>query len=147
MSNERALREADFTLSAGPTFVSPRVHAAMMRPVAYHYDPAFLETFRRTERKAAELFRTRNDVLITQGEAIGALEGAARSLVRPGSVALNLVSGPFGKGMGHWLREAGAELVELEVPYNEAIDSADVERALRDRPEIELVCVVQSETP
>jgi pyridoxamine--pyruvate transaminase len=141
------VRDPDFTLAAGPTSVSSRVALALAKPILYHYDPVFLETFRRTERKLAEVFRTRGDVLIMQGEAIAALEGAARSLVRPGSVALNLVSGPFGKGMGHWLRAFGAEVVELEVPYNEAVDPADVERALRERPEIDLVAVVHSETP
>lgn len=141
------MRDPDFTLSAGPTSVSPRVAAALGKPVVYHYDPAFLETFRRTERKLADVFRTSGEVLITQGEAIAALEGAARSLARPGGVALNLVSGPFGKDMGAWLAEFGAEVVELVVPYNEAIDPADVERALAARPEIDLVAVVQSETP
>lgn len=141
------MRDPDFTLSAGPTSVSARVAAALGKPVVYHYDPAFLETFRRTERKLAEVFRTQGDVLIMQGEAIAALEGAARSLVGPGTVALNLVSGPFGKGMGAWLADFGAEVVELAVPYDEAIDPAEVERALAARPEIDLVAVVQSETP
>jgi pyridoxamine--pyruvate transaminase len=141
------MRDPDFTLSAGPTSVSPRVAAALGKPVVYHYDPVFLETFRRTERKLADVFRTGGDVLIMQGEAIAALEGAARSLVRPGTVALNLVSGPFGKGMGAWLAELGADVVELAVPYNEAVDPGDVERALAARPEIDLVAVVQSETP
>jgi pyridoxamine--pyruvate transaminase len=35
-----------------------------------------------------------------QGEAILGLEAAARSLVRPGTKCLNLVSGVFGKGFG-----------------------------------------------
>src|SRR2546430_861879 len=38
-----------------------------------------------------------------QGEAVLGLEAAARSLVRPGTPVLNLVSGVFGKGMGYWL--------------------------------------------
>src|SRR5919109_2784446 len=141
------MRDPDFTLSAGPTTASPRVLAAQGAPITYHYDPVFLEAFRRTERKLAEIFRTRQDVLLMQGEAVLGLEAAARSLVRPGTPVLNLVSGVFGKGMGYWLADFGAELHELEVPYNEAIDPADVERYLADHPEIELVAVVHSETP
>jgi pyridoxamine--pyruvate transaminase len=60
---------------------------------------------------------------------------------------LNLVSGVFGKGMGYWLRDFGAELHELEVPYNDAVDASDVERFLDRHPEIEVVSVVHSETP
>ena len=60
---------------------------------------------------------------------------------------LNLVSGVFGKGMGYWLKDFGAELHELEVPYNDSVDPAEVERYLDEHPEIDLVTVVHSETP
>ena len=141
------MNDPDFTLSAGPTMASPRVLAAQGAPITYHYDPAFLEAFRRTERKVGELYRTRQDILIMQGEAVLGLEAAARSLVRPGMPVLNLVSGVFGKGMGYWLRDFGAELHELEVPYNDAIDPADVARYLDEHPGIGLVAVVHCETP
>ena len=141
------MNEPVFTLSAGPTTAPDRVLAAQARPITYHYDPAFLEGFRRTERKVAELFRTRQDVLLMQGEAVLGLEAAARSLVRPGMPVLNLVSGVFGKGMGYWLAAFGAELHELEAPYNDAVDPEEVDRFLAEHPEIELVAVVHCETP
>src|SRR6185437_10403003 len=80
-------------------------------------------------------------------EAVLGLEAAARGLVQPGTKVLNLVQGVFGKGMGYWLKDFGAELHELEVPYNDAVDPADVERYLDEHPGIELVTVVHSETP
>ena len=141
------MRDPDFTLAAGPVTAWPRVLAALGSPLVYHYDPVFQEAFRRTERKLAQIFRTENDVLLMQGEAVLGLEAAARSLVRPGTKALNLVQGIFGKGMGYWLKDFGAELHELEVPYNDAVDPADVERYLDEHPGIELVIVVHSETP
>jgi pyridoxamine--pyruvate transaminase len=49
--------------------------------------------------------------------------------------------------MGYWLKDFGAELHELEVAYNDAIEPAEVERYLDDHPEIDLVAVVHSETP
>ena len=141
------MRDPDFTLSAGPVTASARVLAALGSPITYHYDPVFLDAFRRTERKVAEIFLTENDVLLMQGEAVLGLEAAARSLVRPGTPVLNLVQGVFGKGMGYWLKDFGAELHELEVPYNDAVDPADVERYLVEHGGIELVTVVHSETP
>jgi pyridoxamine--pyruvate transaminase len=141
------MRDPDFTLSAGPVMASPRVLAALGSPITYHYDPAFLDAFRRTERKLGEIFLTKNDVLLMQGEAVLGLEAAARALVRPGTPVLNLVQGIFGKGMGYWLKDFGAELHELEVPYNDAVDPADVDRYLDEHPEIELVALVHSETP
>ncbi len=141
------MRDPDFTLSAGPVTATSRVLAALGSPIVYHYDPVFLERFRATERKVAEILLTENDVLLMQGEAVLGLEAAARSLVRPGTPVLNLVQGVFGKGMGYWLKDFGAELHELEVPYNDAVDPADVERYLAEHAEIELVTVVHSETP
>jgi pyridoxamine--pyruvate transaminase len=141
------VRDPDFTVSAGPTTAPPRVLAAQGAPITYHYDPVFLEAFRRAERKIGELYRTRQDILLMQGEAVLGLEAAARSLVRPGMPVLNLVSGVFGKGMGYWLRDFGAELHELEVAYNDAVDPGEVARYLDEHPEIELVTVVHCETP
>lgn len=137
----------DFTLSAGPTVATARTLAALGMPITYHYDPDFLDLFRRAEQKVAELFRTTNDVVLMQGEAIVGLEGAARSLVRPGMHVLNLVQGVFGKGMGYWLTDFGAVLHEIEVPYNDAVDPATVEEFLDAHPEVELVTIVASETP
>lgn len=141
------MRDPDFTLSAGPVAASPRVLAALGSPIVYHYDPAFLARFRATEQKLQQVLRTRNDILLMQGEAILGLEAAARGLVRPGAQVLNLVQGVFGKGMGYWLKDFGAELHELEVPYNDAVDPAAVEAYLDANPGIELVTIVHSETP
>jgi pyridoxamine---pyruvate transaminase len=141
------MRDPDFTLSAGPVAASPRVLAALGSPLVYHYDPAFLARFRATEEKLQQVFRTSNDILLMQGEAVLGLEAAARGLVRPGTQVLNLVQGVFGKGMGYWLKDFGAELHELEVPYNEAVDPGVVEVYLDDHPGIELVTIIHSETP
>jgi pyridoxamine--pyruvate transaminase len=139
--------EADFTLSAGPTVASARTLAALGAPLTYHYDPAFLAQFRRTEQKVAQVFETENDVLILQGEAVLGLEAAVRSLVTPGMACLNLVSGIFGKGLGQRVRDAGGVVHEIEVGYDDAVDPAEVERYLATHSEIELVTVVHSETP
>ena len=93
------MRDPDFTLSAGPVAATPRVLAALGAPFVYHYDPAFIERFRATERKLKDVFLTKNDVLLMQGEAVLGLEAAARGLVQPGTKVLNLVQGVFGKGM------------------------------------------------
>jgi len=138
---------ADFTLSAGPTAASARTLAALGSPIVYHYDPEFLAAFRRTETKVARVFRTRNSIVMMQGEAVLGLEAAARGLVQPGTAVLNLVSGVFGKGMGLWLRDFGAEVSELEVAYNDVVDPSDVDRHLSEHPGTELVSIVHCETP
>ncbi|MGO1538849.1 MAG: pyridoxal-phosphate-dependent aminotransferase family protein [Leucobacter sp.] len=136
-----------FTLSAGPTMATNRTLSALGQPIVYHYDPLFLDTFRRTQAKAAEVFRTKNDIVMMQGEAIVALEGAARAMTVSGMKVLNLVQGVFGKGMGYWLASYGADVHEIEVGYNEAVDPAAVEEFLAANPDTGLVTAVHSETP
>lgn len=141
------MEEPAFMLNPGPASASPRTLRALATPITYHYDPSFLERFRRAEGRVAEILDTRQDVVLMQGECMLGLEAATRSLVSPGMTCLNLVSGIYGKGMGSWLRSFGAQVIEIEVPFNDAIDPADVKRALDDNTEIGLVTVVHSETP
>ncbi len=141
------MRAPEFTLTAGPTMASPRVLAALGSPIIFDYDPVVLERFRDTERLLAEVYRTTNDVVLMQGEAVLGLEAAARGLVAPGTRCLNLVSGVYGSWFGDWLREYGADVSEVRVPYDEALDPAAVERALADDGPFELVSIVHSETP
>lgn len=142
------MQRADFTLSAGPNDVPAEVQAALGSPIAYHYDPAFIERFRETERKIAAIYGTSShDIILMQGEAVLGLEAAARAVVRPGMACLNLVSGVFGKGFGYWLSAIGADLREIEVGYDDAVDPGEVGAYLDAHPEIESVSVVHSETP
>jgi pyridoxamine--pyruvate transaminase len=138
---------ADFTLSAGPTESSAKTQAAMGAPLCYHYDPAFLEQFRDTQEKVRRVFGTQNDIVLMQGEAVLGLEAAWRAVVRPGMHCLNLVSGVFGKLFGDWLRMSDGVVHELAVAWNDAIDSTVVDDYLDRHPEVEVVCVVHSETP
>jgi pyridoxamine--pyruvate transaminase len=142
------VERADLTLSAGPNPVSARVSAALGSPIEYHYDPAFKERFRETERMVAEIYgSSSHEIILMQAEAVLGLEAAARSLVREGTSCLNLVSGVFGKGFGYWLAAIGADLHEIEVPYDEAVSAAAVDAYLTEHPEITVVSVVHSETP
>lgn len=142
------MRPADLTLSAGPNDVSARVKAALGAPILYHYDPAFIERFKATEAAIAAIYETTShEIILMQGEAVLGLEAAARAVVAPGMPVLNLVSGVFGKGMGYWLDGIGAELHELEVPYDEAVTAAAVDAYLTAHPGIRVVSVVHSETP
>lgn len=143
-----ARRIADITLSAGPTPIEASTLAAMGAPMAYHYDPAFVEEYHGIEDVVGRTLHAGDaDVVLLQGEAVLGLEAAWRALVRPGMSCLNLVSGPFGKGMGDWLRSGGATVYQVEVSYRDAVTLEQVEQALDEHPDIELLTVVHSETP
>ncbi|WP_313896629.1 aminotransferase class V-fold PLP-dependent enzyme [Streptomyces sp. GC420] len=107
--------------------------------------PLTAARFAAIERRVAALLGTRQDVVITQGEALLPLEGCIRSAARPGSTALNVITGPYGQTFGGWLRDAGAEVVDLEVPYHTAVTAEQVGRALAGHPAIDFVSLVHAE--
>ena len=142
------MKQADLTLAAGPNDVSAEVKAALGGPIMYHYDPAFKERFRETEEMVRQIYgSTSHEIIMMQGEAILGLEAAARSLVNKDTSCLNLVSGVFGKWFGFWLKDIGADLHEIEVPYDEAVTAEAVDAYLTEHPEITVVSMVHSETP
>ncbi|MFF5972811.1 pyridoxal-phosphate-dependent aminotransferase family protein [Streptomyces sp. NPDC012769] len=107
--------------------------------------PLTAARFASIERRVAELLRTGQDVVITQGEALLPLEGCIRSGARPGSTALNVITGPYGQTFGDWLRDCGATVVDLEVPFHSAVTAEQVARAFEEHPEIDFVSLVHAE--
>lgn len=134
-------------LAAGPVEATDRTLRDHARPILFHYDPAFLDFFEHTCALLQQVFNTKYDAVILQGEAMLGLEGAADSLISPGDKVLNLVSGVFGKGYERHIKRNGGEVIELAVPYNEAIDPEDVRKTLKRQPDIKVLSVVHSETP
>ncbi|MFF7180372.1 aminotransferase class V-fold PLP-dependent enzyme [Streptomyces sp. NPDC008121] len=107
--------------------------------------PLTAARFASIERRVAALLSTEQDVVITQGEALLPLEGCIRSGARPGSTALNIVTGPYGQTFGDWLRDCGATVVDLSVPFHTAVTAAQVARALDEHPETDFVSLVHAE--
>lgn len=134
-------------LSGGPVEVGEQTLRDQAKPVLYHYDPAFIDFFEHTCSLLQQVYQTKYDVVIMQGEAILGLEAAAACLISPGDKVLNLVSGVFGKWFELFIAKFGGETIELAVPYNEAVDPEDVRQALKDNPGIKFLSVVHSETP
>ncbi|MER5553833.1 aminotransferase class V-fold PLP-dependent enzyme [Streptomyces sp. NPDC002793] len=101
--------------------------------------------FAAIERRVAGLLATEQDVVIMQGEALLPLEACIRGGALPGSTALNVVTGPYGQTFGGWLRDCGAEVVDLAVPFHSAVTAEQVERALAEHPGIDFVSLVHAE--
>jgi pyridoxamine--pyruvate transaminase len=140
-------RTARFVMTVGPGEVSERIRRALSEPVYYHEDPEFKALFEDTEKKLQAVFQTQQDVIMMQGEALLGLEAAAACCFQEGDTVLNLVSGIYGSEYKWYIEVYGAQAIEITVPYNEAIDPAEVEKVLDEHPEIKYLAVVHCETP
>ncbi|MET9746140.1 MULTISPECIES: pyridoxal-phosphate-dependent aminotransferase family protein [Streptomyces] len=101
--------------------------------------------FAAIEDRIARLLGTAQDVVVMQGEALLPLEGAIRAAAGPGTVALNVVTGPYGQTFGDWLRDCGATVHDLAVPFHTAVSAERIGQALAEHPEIDFVSLVHAE--
>ena len=101
--------------------------------------------FASIEDRVARLLGTEQDVVIMQGEALLPLEGAIRSTAGAGTLALNVITGPYGQTFGNWLRDCGAEVIDLAVPFHTAVTADQIRDAFAEHPEIDFVSLVHAE--
>ncbi|MGC5567407.1 pyridoxal-phosphate-dependent aminotransferase family protein [Streptomyces sp. FR-108] len=107
--------------------------------------PLSAERFAAIEDRVARLLSTEQDVVIMQGEALLPLEGAIRGAAGPGTTALNVITGPYGQTFGDWLRDCGATVYDLAVPFHTAVTADQIRDALAEHPEIDFVSLVHAE--
>ena len=107
--------------------------------------PLSAARFAEIEDRVARLLDTRQDVVIMQGEALLPLEGAIRGTAGPGTTALNVVTGPYGQTFGDWLRDCGAKVIDLAVPFHTAVTAERISEAFEEHPEIDFVSLVHAE--
>ncbi|ELS52270.1 pyridoxal-phosphate-dependent aminotransferase family protein [Streptomyces viridochromogenes] len=107
--------------------------------------PLSAARFAAVEDRVARLLGTEQDVVIMQGEALLPLEGAIRGTAGPGTTALNVITGPYGQTFGNWLRDCGATVIDLAVPFHTAVTADRIRQAFAEHPEIDFVSLVHAE--
>ncbi|MBD0842475.1 MULTISPECIES: pyridoxal-phosphate-dependent aminotransferase family protein [unclassified Streptomyces] len=107
--------------------------------------PLSAAQFASIEDRVARLLGTEQDVVIMQGEALLPLEGAIRATAGPGTTALNVITGPYGQTFGDWLRDCGATVIDLAVPFHTAVTAEQIRAAFAEHPEIDFVSLVHAE--
>ena len=84
-------------LTPGPTSVPQAVLLEMAQPIIHHRTKRFQAIFADLSQRLQRLFRTSGPVLTIAGSGTTAFEAAQVSLIRPGSKALTVAGGKFGR--------------------------------------------------
>jgi alanine-glyoxylate transaminase/serine-glyoxylate transaminase/serine-pyruvate transaminase len=120
-------------MGPGPSDVHPRVLRAMSTPLVGHLDPSFVDLMDDVQELLRYVFRTENRWTIpVSGTGSAAMEAAIGNLVEPGESMLVRTNGYWGDRMAEMARRAGAEIVDLDQPWNEPLDPAAVEAAFAE---------------
>jgi alanine-glyoxylate transaminase/serine-glyoxylate transaminase/serine-pyruvate transaminase len=119
----------------------------MQRPLLGHMDPAFLPALEEIAAMLGDVFGRRGGfTLALQATGTAGMEAGLDALVEPGDTIVVGVAGYFGMRLVEIARRHGAEVVEVKVPFGEAVPSERLAEALRRHPEATLLAVVHAET-
>lgn len=133
-------------MGPGPSDVHPRVLRAQTTPLVGHLDPAFLDVMDDVGDLLRYVFRTDNEwTFAVPGTGSAAMEAALANCIRPEDTVLVPTNGYFGGRMAEMVRRAGATAVEVDAPWGDSLDPADVERAFESN-EIDVFAFVHAET-
>lgn len=133
-------------MGPGPSEVHPRVLRAMSTPLVGHLDPSFIEIMDEVQELLRYTYRTDNKWTIpVSGTGSAAMEAAIGNVVEPGDTVLVPTNGYFGGRMESMARRAGGDVVHVDAPWGEPLDSAAVADAF-DEHQPDVFGFVHAET-
>jgi serine---pyruvate transaminase len=135
-----------YLLTPGPTPVPPEVLAALAEPVLHHRARDYREIYERCLARLAEVYRTRNDVLMFTTSGTGAFESAVANLTSLGDKQLVLSAGNFGERWAGMVKAFGVDLVHVKLEWGETPEPEELRAALADAGDVRVVYLTHSET-
>lgn len=140
------MKDKQFLMIPGPTPVPESVLQALAKHPIGHRSKGFSAIFAEVTEKLQWLAQTKNDVFIYTASGTGAMEGAIANTVSPGDKVLTLEIGKFGERWTDLAKTYGAETLTLKAEPGENISPADLEKTLKENPDIKVVALTHSET-
>src|ERR1051325_126077 len=133
-------------LTPGPTPVPEETLLDLARPMIFHRTPEFRAMLAEALADLQTIFCTKNLVIPLTASGTGALEAALANSVPAGAKIICLIAGRFGERWKNIAKAFGIESVNVTVPYGDAVQPAQLEKALADHPDAVAVCSTLSET-
>ncbi len=135
-----------YLMTPGPTPVPEDITLSMAQPIMHHRTKEFKSIFNETKELAKQVFQTKNDIVIFASSGTGAMEASVSNLLKENDKALTVSAGKFGERWGQIVRAFGAEAIELKYSYGDYAKPDDIDKALKDNPDIKAVYIQASET-
>jgi aspartate aminotransferase-like enzyme len=135
-----------YLLAPGPTAIPPEVLLKMAEPIIHHRNPLFEEVVQEVRDNLKYLFGTKNEVLMFASSGTGAMEGAVTNMLSPGDKAICVRSGKFGERWANICKAYDVESINIDIPWGDNLDPADIEKALKNNPEVKAVYMQATET-
>ncbi len=140
-------RSIEFILTAGPVEYSDRVRSALGAQLLFDYSEPFFDLFRDTQEKFKRFFKTTNDIVMMQGEALLGLEAISICGLDEGDVVVNVESGHYGEGNRYFIEKYGGKAIPVETAWDTVVEPDQLEPVLKAHPEAKILWLVHCETP
>jgi alanine-glyoxylate transaminase / serine-glyoxylate transaminase / serine-pyruvate transaminase len=131
----------------GPTNVDPAVLEAMSRPMLGHLDPVLSDILLEVAEMLREAWRMPDGlVLPLHCTGTAGMETGIANLLESGDTAIVARCGYFGRRIGEIARRYGADVVEVDADWGEAVPNGRLMEALDRHPHARMLAVVHAET-
>jgi len=133
-------------LAPGPVQLHPEVQKILSQPMIHHRTPEFDQILGRVLKNLKFLFQTKNHVFMHTSTGTGGMESALVNVLNPGDQVLAIISGKFGERWAEMAEVYGAKVQKLNVEWGKSVDPNEVEKILKQNPEIKVVLCQACET-
>ena len=135
-------------LNPGPVVVSEKVRKALLRGDICHREEEFSRILKGVRQMLLAAFTPGGGYTsaILTGSGTAAMEAAIASSVGEGKAILIINNGVYGERFSRMASIYGHRKFELIYDWRKLPDPADIEKALREHPEIQVVALVHHET-
>lgn len=133
-------------LTPGPVAVASDLMDFMKERAFHHRSRPFQDMFAEARRLLSYLFQSESEPLILASSGTGAMECAARTVLRPGDTAIVLNGGKFG---ARWLQlcgVCGANAIDVTYEWGDSAAPAMLREALHRHPQARAVFATHCET-
>lgn len=133
-------------LTPGPTPVPEETLLELAKPMIFHRTAEFRAMLGEVLADLQKIFCTKNLIVPLTSSGTGALEAALANSVPSGAKIICLIAGRFGERWKNIAKAFGIESINVTVPYGQAVQPEQLEKALADHPDAVAVCSTLSET-
>ena len=135
-----------YLLTPGPVELPAEVLRAGARPLIGHRCPAFSQLFTGIENKLRELLKSEGPVIILPSSGTGALECMAVNFLEKGDKFISISCGVFGNRFREIALRTGAEGINIDVQFGDAVTPAIAAEAVKNNPGCKVLMITQNET-
>ncbi|MBU1084417.1 MAG: alanine--glyoxylate aminotransferase family protein [Candidatus Omnitrophota bacterium] len=133
-------------MAPGPTPVPEKVLLRMADTMIHHRTPQFQKVLKDVNVKLKEVLCTKNPVLIFASSGTGAMEASVVNFLSKGDKVLVVNGGKFGERFGEICAAYGVNVVEYSVVWGTPADPANIEKLLKENPDVKAVYATLCET-